>query len=169
MRSVILLLLAAAIAIQDTPDFSGRWVLAASESPGDDVPRSLAVRQTLVRTNVRGEPMRPYFKEITIEREFATVTRTATYAIGILGGSVSGVVGTGKPAGPRGYHGVKWEGNALVFESASYTGDMRESGVWDERREVWSFDPDGRLRVTIQTRGSTDVSAKVVTQIYRRS
>ena len=167
MRSVILLLLAAAVTVQDQPDFSGRWILVGA-SRGDDTARVLVVRQTVARTNVRGEPMTPFFKDITIEREFASATRSETHAIGIVGGFVSGTVGYGTPASPRGHHAVKWDANALVFESATYTGDVREAGEWTERREVWSLDPDGRLRVTISTRGSADVSGTSTTLTYRR-
>src|SRR5688572_26971849 len=143
MRSLILLLLAApALVAQDKPDFSGRWVLVDSEQPGPETPRALSIRQSLVRTNVRGEPMTPYFSEISIEREFASATRAETHAIGILGGSVSGIVGSGKPARPRSHHSVKWDGNALVFENGSYAGELPETGVWTERREVWSLDAD---------------------------
>lgn len=42
--------------------------------------------------------------------------------------------------------------NALVFESGSYTGEASETKVWAERREVWSLDPDGRLRLTVTNR-----------------
>lgn len=31
---------------------------------------------------------------------------------------------------------VKWERDAMIFESGSYTGEARETGVWSERREV---------------------------------
>lgn len=149
MRSLILLLLAAlALVAQDKPDFSGRWVLVASAQPGPETPRAMTVRQPLGRTNVRGEPMAPYFKEISIEREFANATRAETHAIGVLGGAVSGTVGTGKPAGSRSHHAITWDGNALVFENGSYTGELPETGGWTERREVWSLDADGRLRVT---------------------
>jgi hypothetical protein len=169
MRSLILVLVAAlALIVQDKPDFSGRWVLVASGEPGSDTPRALSVRQSLVRTNVRGEPMTPYFKDISIEREFASGTRSETHPIGIVGGFVSGTVGTGKPAGSRSHHAVKWDGNALVFEQGSYTGELPETGVWTERREVWSLDPDGRLRVTITSRSSADVSGTSATLTYRR-
>src|SRR5688500_1416856 len=129
MRSSILLLLAAlALVAQDKPDFSGRWILAAGQQEGPDVPRALSVRQSLVRTNVRGEPMTPYFKDISVDREFASVTRSATYAIGVIGGFVSGTVGAGTPADQRSHHAVKWDGTALVFEHGSYSGELPATG-----------------------------------------
>jgi hypothetical protein len=168
-RSSILLVHAALVlGAQEKPDFSGRWVLAEPERPGPEVPRALSVRQSLVRTNVRGEPMTPYFKDIAVERDFGTVTRSATYAIGVAGGSVSGVVGHNKPAGLRGHHSVKWDGGALVFEIGDYTGEMPGTGEWSERREVWSLDSAGRLRVSITTRGSLDASGTTTVSIYRR-
>ena len=130
--------------------------------------RVLVVRQAVARTNVRGEPMAPYFNEISIERQFATATRAETHAIGIARGFVSGTVKTGKPAGSRSHHAVRWDGNALVFEDGSYAGELPETSVWTERREVWSLDPDGRLRVTITSRSAADVSGTSTTLTYRR-
>jgi hypothetical protein len=169
IRSLILVMLAAVgLAAQDKPDFSGRWVLAGSEPSGPDIPRALSVRQSLVRTNVRGEPMNPFFKDIAVDREFESGTRSETYQIGVVGGFVSGLSARGGPDGPRGHQRVNWEGNALVFEGGSYTGEIPETGVWAERRERWSLETDGRLRVTISTRSSSDVS-RTVMLIYRRS
>jgi hypothetical protein len=167
-RSLILVVLAAiGLAAQNGPDFSGRWILASSEQSGPDIPRALSVRQSLVRTTVRGEPMKPFFKDIAIDREFESGTRSETFTIGVVGGVVPGVRADGTPSGPRGHHAVKWDGNALVFESGSYSGETPETGAWAERREVWTLDPDGRLRLTITTRSSDDV-ARTVALIYRR-
>jgi hypothetical protein len=166
MRSLILVVLVSSAALaQDKPDFSGRWTLV-EPARADDIASVLVVRQTVTRTNVRGEPMTPYFKEISIEREFASGRRSETHAIGIVSGFVSGT--PAGPAGPRTHYGVTWDSNALVFEHASYTGEARATGVWSERREVWSLDPDGRLRATITTRGSADVAGTTTNLMYRR-
>lgn len=166
MRCVMLLLLAVSVAFaQGKPDFSGRWTLV-EPARGDDIARTLVVRQTIARTNVRGEPMTPYFKEISIEREFATGRRSETHAIGIVSGSVSGT--PAGPAGPRTHSAVMWDANALVFEHGSYTGEARETGVWSERREVWSLAADGRLRVTITSRSSAGPGT-TTNLTYRRS
>jgi hypothetical protein len=167
-RSVILAVFAAtALAAQDEPDFSGRWVLVSASRPGPDVPRALAVRQELVRTNVRGEPMQPFFRSIAIDREYESGTRTETHSIGGFGGVVPGIDKDGRPKGPRGRSGVNWAEHALVFESGSYTGETPGTGVWSERREVWSLQPDSRLSVAISTSGS-DTRAATVTLLYRR-
>jgi hypothetical protein len=60
-----------------------------------------------------------------------------------------------------------WEGNALTIERASHTGPTRETGVWTERREVWSLEAANRLRVAVTSRSSVDDS-KTVTLVYRR-
>jgi hypothetical protein len=164
---VLPFVIGAALGAQDQPDFSGRWILESPSQTAPDIPRVLSVRQLLVRTNVRGEAMEPFFKDIDIDREFETVTRSETHQIGVMGGVVPGVRRDGSPDGPRRHHAVKWDGNALVFEGGSYTGQTREAGVWTERREVWSLDLDDRLRVTITSRGSGDVS-NTVTLVYRR-
>ena len=132
---IVCLLAAIPLAIQDKPDFSGRWTLVVTGQPSDDVPRAMTVRQSQAHTNVRGESVPPFFKEISIAREFASTIRDEIQTIGIEGGFVSGSAGTGEPAGPRGYYSVKWNGPSLVFESGTHTGNARESGVWAERRE----------------------------------
>jgi hypothetical protein len=162
IRSLILILCAAAgLAAQDGTDFSGRWVLVSPSQPGPDVPRALSVRQELVRTNVRGEPMKPFFKSIAIDREFESGTRSETQPIGIIGGVVSGIPKDDGPRAPSGHHAVKWDLTDLVFESGSYTGTTPGTGEWSERREVWSVQPDGRLRVAITTAGSNERSTTV--------
>ena len=161
------LLAAMPVAAPDKPDFSGRWTLVTSGETPDDGPRAMTVRQILARTNVRGEPVTPFVKEISIAREFASERRDETHTIGIGGGFVSGVAGTSGP-GPRGYFAVRWDGPALVFESGTYTGNARETGAWAERREPWSLDADGRLRVTISSRSWTRSSDDTQTLIYQR-
>jgi hypothetical protein len=158
----------AQLAAQDKPDFSGRWVLESPSSSASDIPRALSVRQSVVRTTVRGEPMKPFFKEIAIDREFERGTRSDDmHHIGVAGGVVPGLRENGSANGSAAYHAVKWNGNALVFESGSYTGPTAATGVWAERREVWSLDQTGRLRLVITTRSSVAVST-TVTLLYRR-
>jgi hypothetical protein len=157
----VMVLLSAPLAAQEKPDFSGSWILESGTS-GTDVPQALSVSQSLVRANVRGEPMQPFFKDITVTRVLASGTRSATYQIGIIGGSVS--VGS---LGQRTHHRVAWEEQALVIESGSYTGPVPESGDWAERREVWSLDSGVRRRLAITLRSSLD-APKTVTLVYRR-
>lgn len=166
--SIALIMLAmVGVAAQDKPDFSGRWVLATPQQSDADMPLALSVRQTLVRTTVRGDLMEPFFRDISIERQFETSTRSETHVIGVQGGTVRGLRADGSPNGPTAHHAVRWDGNALVFESGSDTGQRSETGVWTERREIWSLDADGRLRVVITTRSSGDGS-KAITLQYRR-
>src|SRR6476646_8696313 len=85
---VVVVSLTEPLAAQEKPDFSGSWILESGAS-GTDIPQALSVRQALVRTNVRGEPMQPFFKDITVTRVLASSTRSETYQIGGVGGSVS--------------------------------------------------------------------------------
>jgi hypothetical protein len=148
---------------QDTPDFSGHWVLESSPSAAD-IPRALSVTMSLVRTNVRGEPMNPFFKDITVVRELANGTSSETYQIGVVGGSLGGSVDGDFPS--RHYR-VVWEKQVLVIETGNYTGPTPESGQWAERREAWSLDPEGRLRLAFTSRSSGSASS-TVTLVYRR-
>jgi hypothetical protein len=165
--AVILVLLAgASLAAQDHPDLSGRWVLESPSQAGPEVPRALSVRRSLVRTMERG-PMKPFFFDMIITREFEKGPRVETYRIGVVGGTVPGVSKDGSDADPGTRHSAQWDGHSLVIESGTQTAPTRESGVWTERREAWSLDPDGRLRVGITTRDSVD-PPKTETLLYRR-
>lgn len=163
------MLVGAFVQAQDGVDFTGRWIFESPSSASAETPRALSVRQSLVTTNVRGEPMRPFFKDITIEREVEGSTRAETHQIGVVGGVVGGLTSTSGTAGSPGghHHAVKWDANTLVFERGSYTGQRPETGVWTERREAWSLDSDGRLYVVITTRGSSD-APRTVAVVYQR-
>src|SRR5712691_2542581 len=115
---VVMVSLTAPLAAQDKPDFSGSWILESGAS-GTDIPLALSVSQSLVRSNVRGEPMQPFFKDITVTRALASSTRSETYQIGVVGGTVSGRA-DGGANGPRTHHRVAWEEQALVIEGGSY-------------------------------------------------
>ena len=63
----------------------------------------MSVRQLLVRTNVYGEPLTPFFKDIAIDLDFASETRSETSMIGVVGGFVAGLTERGEPNGPNGH------------------------------------------------------------------
>jgi hypothetical protein len=153
---------------QTHPDFSGRWVLESASPTASDVPQALSVRQSLVRTNVRGEPMTPFFKDITIEREVDGLKRSETSDIGVAGGVVRGRVGEGNASGPQQHHSVRWDGNTLILERGSYTGERRETGVWSERREEWSLGADNRLHIVITSRSASEAPSTDAI-VYRRA
>ena len=164
LRVVVLAaLIGSSLAAQDEPDFTGRWVLESPSQPSPDIPAALSVRQSVVSKNVRGEPMKPFFRDITVVRELANRTSSETYEIGVVGGSLGGSVAGESPSR---HFRVLWEKQVLVIESGSYTGSTPESGQWTERREAWSLDPDGRLRLAITSR-SSDSDLSTVTLVYR--
>jgi hypothetical protein len=152
---------AAPLAAQDKPDFSGSWVLESGAQPVGDIPQALSISQLLARTNVRGEASEPFFKDITVTRLLETSTRSDTYQIGTLGGTLSS-----EANGIATHYHVSWEKQALVIERGTHTGPTRESGQWTERREVWSLESDGLLRLVITTRSSSESSTVML--IYRR-
>jgi hypothetical protein len=61
---VLAVLLGSSLPAQVGADFTGRWVLESPSRPAPYIPRALSVRQALVTTNVRGEPIGPFFKDI---------------------------------------------------------------------------------------------------------
>jgi len=159
----------AGLAAQDKPDFSGRWVLEDPLPAAVDTPRALIVRQSLVRTSARGTPMEPFYKDLIVEREFESEVRSGSHQIGVVGGVIGGVVrGTGGGVETtRSRFSVNWAGNRLVIETGSYSAPTREAGSFRERTEVWALVENGRLVLTITSRGS-DAASMTQTLRYRR-
>lgn len=152
-------------------DFSGRWTLVVALPMDADVPTTLTVRQSIRRTNVRGEPTPPRYDTIEIERDFGGWTTTDMPIIGIHGGVVGGVVNPIVNPRPTAHmnsdYAVEWNANTLVFEQSTYTGHTPGSGDWTERRETWALQPNGELAITIATSGSA-VPTRTVSALYRR-
>jgi len=164
-------LVAAGLAAQDRPDFSGKWVLQHPPQPDVDIPRTLAIRQPLRRATALGEPMPPAFLDLTVERHFESRMRAETYHIGTVGGTVGGIVGEGRldqdvnRAWSR--VSVRWEGDRLHIEAGRYSGPTRDSGPYTEHTEVWWLDEQGRLLITVVDRRSdSEVATRTLT--YRR-
>ena len=136
-----------AVAAQDNPDFSGRWVLVSSSTPDPAAAQTLTVRQTVTRTNVFGRRIEPFFSALIVERQFGDRAATDTYQIGVQGGAVGG-------GGAESRHSVHWEGNRLVIETGSYSGPARRDGPYSEHIEEWQVDAAGRLVLSVTDRRS---------------
>lgn len=157
------------------PDFSGRWTLVTAQPSDAGVAKALNVHQTVRPTNVRGQPMAPFFSTIEIERQFDAATNTETHLIGVGGGTVGGLLsarGGARTIPPpvQSHYAVTWDladSRTLVIENGTYTGDTPGSGDWTERRETWTLQPNGELAITIATSGSTH-PARTASATYRR-
>jgi hypothetical protein len=60
-----------------------------------------------------------------------------------------------------------WRRESLVFANLSYGPKEPRTGDWTERREEWSLQPDGRLRVEISAE-SWKSARRVEVHFYRR-
>jgi hypothetical protein len=165
----LLVSLDAELAAQEKPDFSGSWVLESGAQSAGDIPKALLVNQSIVRTNARGEPMKPFFRDITVTRYFVAGTRTDTYIIGTQGGVVTVLPPDGRPnrLNPQTRVAVRWDADRLIIDTGSYSGSRREDGPYTERTEVWELDSAGELRVTVNDRGSATASTST-TAMYRK-
>jgi hypothetical protein len=161
---VTALLVSDLAAAQDRPDFSGSWVLDSAAQPSADIPKTLIVRQSLAHTNVRGEPMKPFYRTLAVTREFESGLRSEAYLIGV---SSATFTLSGRAGLPRSHHGVRWEDKTLVIESGTYTGATPQTGEWTERREQWSISLTDRLQLSIINSSSRNGSS-TVTLTYRR-
>ena len=169
---VLLCQVAAGTEMPPQPDFSGRWTLVAAVPSDADVAKAFVVRQPVMRATPRGEPIAPTFFSIEIQRQSDAATITETHWIGVVGGTVGGIVngaGGTSQVQPRvsSHHAVKWEGPMLVFELGTYTGDTPGTGDWTERRETWALQPNGELAIGIATSASAD-RARTVSATYHR-
>lgn len=161
------MLLAPRALAQQLPDFSGTWTIDAGAAGAADGPHTLVIAQVLVTTDVRGEPTAPMLKELTVERQFDGAAHTESYQPGVVSGTVPGSPdGTADDANT--YQSVMWEGQVLVIESASHTGETRRSGTWTERRERWLLGADGLLRIDIAVSSSSDPPRQVALAYRRR-
>ncbi|PYR59954.1 MAG: hypothetical protein DMF91_13455 [Acidobacteria bacterium] len=168
--SILSMLVAATVVAQDKPDFSGRWIRETSAGAGPDDARALTVRQPVVRTNVYGTPMPPFFKELSVDRQFGTDIVTETYQIGIEGGMVSGLSPANRgiiPEFSQTRFSVRWDDNRLVIDTGIYSGRTREAGPYTEHTEVWQLDGSGRLIVSTTDRGS-GIASTTKTLTYRK-
>jgi hypothetical protein len=154
---------APALPPQDTPDFSGQWILETVSASAVDVPKALSVTMRLVRTNARGEPMKPFFKDMVVTREFRNRSTVETHLLGVVRGSVP----SPQSHDARTHERVSWEKQSLVIEVATHTGFARETGEWTEHREVWSLDSERRLQVEIADKSSSGPPF-AATLVYKR-
>jgi hypothetical protein len=170
--SVCLLLAqaAAVTGVPDKPDFSSMWVLVASQPADDaDAARALTVSQSVRRTNSRGEPMSPYYDQIAIQRESTGGVTYESHLLGTVSGTVRGVYGDGTSrGGPSTHDAVTWRDSSLVFEHGVYTGRTPGTGEWTERRETWTLEPNGELKITIATSGSAEPPRTVTATYVKR-
>lgn len=154
---LLLPLVASQLGAQDKPDFSGMWILEDAEPRVQDVSRTLTVTQLVARTNAFGAPMTPFFRDLTIERQFDSGVRSDTYQIGVVGGVVGGVPeGQTDRDNPQAQSrwSVRWVNDRLYIETGRYSGPTREYGPYTEHTEVWWLDPQSRLQVIVSDRQS---------------
>src|SRR3954471_22680792 len=163
LASCVLVVLVSGVAqIPQEPDFSGEWVLVEATGTASDPAAALIVRQTVTRTTRRGEPITPYFDDLTVERHFKSGVESDSYKIGTIGGTV----GSSRP-GEWAAVAVTWQGENLIIRTGKYSGPSQASGPYTEHEEAWSFDPTGRLLITSTDRASGS-QPTTIRLIYRR-
>jgi hypothetical protein len=84
---------------QDKPDFTGDWLLESASESAREIPQALTIRQSLIATNVFGEPINPFFKDIMVERKFESRAYTETLLIGVEAVWFPDVIRTGPAPG----------------------------------------------------------------------
>ncbi len=142
---VATILLAAQLPAQ--PDFSGRWVLIAP-APAD-VPAVLVVQQQVRRTDVRGNPMEPYWDLLSVEGDPAKRgIRSGIYHISMGGGVVPGIPPSSPPT-PETRWSVLWQGDKLVIATEAWIEREGKRESYERHQEVWALGEQGRLEITV--------------------
>lgn len=62
---------------------------------------------------------------------------------------------------------VRWNGNTLVIERGTYSGQAQKPAKNTERTEAWSLDPMGMLVITVTER-SSGVEPTTTRLVYRK-
>ena len=170
LPSCVLVLLVSGVAqMPKEPDFSGEWMLVEASGPASAPAPALTVRQAVTRTTRRGEPMAPWFSDLTVERQFKSGVVSESYKIGMSSGTVGGVSGERpSPQRDRTTVTVTWKGASLIIKTGMYSGPPQEPDPYTEHEEVWSFDQSGRLLITITDRSSRSQPATVMLTYRRR-
>src|SRR4030095_5994513 len=135
LSSCVLVLLVSFVAqVPKEPDFSGEWVLVQASNAASAPASALTVRQSITRTTMRGEPMTPWFSELTVERHFATGVVSDRYQIGLIGGTVPGIpTGRSSPQGEWTTEAVTWQGANLIIRTGKYSGPPQEFSPYGDR------------------------------------
>jgi hypothetical protein len=100
--------------------------------------------------------MKPFFRDVTIDREFETGTHSETYQVGPAGEIIPALVGNASASRALSDRLVHWDGRTFVMESGSSIVNSVSGDVLRQNHEVWSAEPDGRIKLTITTRTSTE-------------
>jgi hypothetical protein len=137
-------------AAQDKPDFSGRWVLVSSADVGADAAPELAVSQAI------GTPG----AILDVERRSKDGVHSERYKIGVR-------VFAERRDGANTRLSVRWEGDALVIERDSYSGQTADARPDTSHHELWSIDPNGMLVMTVADR-SVGAKPRTTKVVYRR-
>lgn len=169
----VAVVIGSALAAQEKPDFSGKWVLEQPSPAPTKVAEELDVRQWTEEgiSPISGQWYA--FDHITIEQRFAgDEVHTYRYQIGLGGGIVGGVDANGRGRGPNGQlphtkFSTRWEGSRLGIDTGVYSGNSPEAGPYSEISEVWSLDAD-TLVIARTTRSSTSEPTTITLSYSRR-
>ena len=169
--SLLSILLTVASQTPAQPDFSGRWVLIASDPTPADVPTLLVVQQHVQTTGIRGNPIGPGWDLLIVEGDDSkSGIRSGNYRFGI-GGGVGGSPVTRDSSGalpprPMTKESVTWEGGRLNIVSEEWMerqDGRRES--YKQHREVWALTGQGRLVITAS---DSNAESRTLTVTYQK-
>jgi hypothetical protein len=156
MKSMTLALAIGAASVvasaQQTPDFTGRWVLTKPEKAPPALAQVLEVTQS-------DAVKRPELPALVVTLLGDGQIRSRRHEIGLVGGRTIGVDRDGRKRGPDTTYSVRWDGDSLVIAEgkSAWDGQPEQTHV-----EIWSLDSAGTLTITMKDNGQES------TATYRR-
>jgi hypothetical protein len=151
--------LAALLAAQEKPDFSGQWVLVSARKSNNSVAREMTVSHTPNEPDSAGGMLH-------IERRFenSRSIESESLPVGVRSGTVNGISPGSIQAFVSSRMSVTWNGNRLMIEKSSYSGP----GTAAQHIEEWSLPRKNTLLITMTDRIGGSLQPKTATVIYRR-
>ena len=147
---VLVFVIGGASAAQSRPDFSGQWVLASPTDAASDAAPELVIGQAVGMTGVI----------LVVDRRSKDGVRSERYRTGVRqfverrDGTTTRLL-------------VRWDGDTLVIQRDSYSGQIAGSQLDTEHQELWSIDPKGMLVMTAADR-SGGAEPRTTTLVYRK-
>jgi hypothetical protein len=147
---VLVIVIGGASAAQSKPDFSGQWVLASPTDVGLDAAPELVISQAVGTTGL----------VFVVERRTKDGVRSERHRTGVR-------QTVERRDGSTTVLFVRWDGETLVIQRDSYSGQTAGSRLDRQHQELWSIDPKGMLVMTAADR-TAGAEPRTATFVYRK-
>lgn len=160
VRVLLALAVAAPVAAQKRPDFSGTWVEDVSQRKISPAERSPATSKGAMAMEDPPQVITQTVDSITVAQTFMGQTSRITHTL-------NGRENKNRQGAQVHTTRTRWEGNKLVTEGTNHQVTSAGEESW-KRREVRSLTPRGEM-VVETTQVDEDGKSRAVTQVFTRA